>query len=253
MSGYSVSTRVGNVRSGETDSLFTPIKKRPAGKYGVVLLHGSGAPQQYTAVQSWASVALAARIASAGIPCVSATMSGQAFGNDNAMTDITSAIDYMGAQLGTPTSKVHLIGISMGAYTGLRYAVNNTAKVASFTGIIPLCDLNYIYQNNIAGLRPQIETAWGVTYPAALPSGAIISSSAAALNGAVPSQLFYSTADALIPTSQVTTMGATIGANPVQAVDSTAGHNEPSIQKAVDLGGAGTTKTIIDFLLANGA
>lgn len=241
------------VRVGERDYIFKPGRQRPAGKFGVVLLHGSGAPIQYASVASWASGALAGLIAQAGIPCIAAEMSGQAFGNDAAMTDIGNAINYLAAQTGVPSTKIHVIGISMGAYTGLRYAANNVSKVASFTGIIPLCDLDYIYQGNVGGLRAQIGTAWGVTYPTALPAGAIISSSAAALNGVVPSQMYYSTVDALIPTAQVTTMGTTIGASPVTAVDSTYGHNEGSIQAAVDLGGAGTAQQIINFLIANGA
>lgn len=253
MKSYSMSMQVGNVRAAERDYLFTPNPQRPAGKYGAVLLHGSSAPIQYGVVNSWASGALAGLIAKEGIPCIAAEMSGQAFGNAAAMTDITNAITYMGAQLGTPTTKAHLIGISMGAYTGLRYAITNPTKVASFTGIIPLCDLDYIYQNNVAGLRAQIGTAWGVTYPAALPAGAIISSTAAALAGNIPSRLYYSTVDALIPTAQVTTMGTTIDAEAVVAVDNTHGHTEGSVQLVVNRGGTGTAQEVIDFLLENGA
>ncbi len=250
MRSYSLVTKVGNIRSGETDSVWLPNPLHASAR-GAVLLHGSSAPANYTDLLHYGANMLAGLIALDGIPCVAGAMSGQSFGNDASMTDIDNAVDYLADESPIDPSKVHLVGCSMGAFVGLRYAIENPQKVASFTGLIPLCDLIAAYNNNTLGLRAQIGTAWGVTYPTALPAAANISSSAAALAATVPCQFYYAQDDAVVPAASVSTMVATTGGQGYNLGNS-GGHNEPSLIAAMNLGGTVSARQIIDFMHENG-
>lgn len=251
MKSYAVSTKTGSIRSGETDSLFTPGRLAP-GAHGVVLLHGSSAPSNFTDLTHWATNMLAGLVAGSGLPCIAGEMSGQSFANDAVMADIDTAVTYMANLTDVSSSRFHLIGASMGAYVGLRYATEHPERVASYTGMIPLCDLVYAYENNTLGLRAQIGTAWGVTYPTPLPARADVTSTASALNGVVPARFYYATDDTVIPTATVTAMAATTGGTAVN-LGNAGGHNEPSIKAIIDRGGVGTAAELLNFLHSNGA
>lgn len=249
MSSYAAITRYGSVRAAEYDTVFKPNPQRPTGKYGVVLLHGSGAPREFIAPELLGSSKIAPLIAQAGIPCISAEMSGQSWANDAAMTDIDNAIAFLAAQTGCPSTKVHLLGISMGGALMIRYAELHPAKVASMTGIIPLCNIQSIYAGQSAPVKAEMETAWG-TPGGPLPAGANIHSNGASLTD-IPAHFYYSTSDSVIAPAD-TAAFCTAYSIPLTNLGAN-GHSETSIQDAVNLGGTDTLASIIADLYANGA
>jgi pimeloyl-ACP methyl ester carboxylesterase len=247
---YRAKSGLSHVVANELDTLFIPYPRRALTKYPVILLHGSNAPYQFVLGQH--SARLPRYLAESGIPAFSAQMHGQTYANDQSMTDIGAAITYALAQLGLSGTKVHLVGISMGAALALRYAGLHTSQVASVTGIIPLTDINAYYNGLSAGAtKTEIATAWGVVSPAALPAGADLATVCAPMNGVVPSRLYYASDDALVNPSWVTALGAIIGATVTNM--GAGGHTEASIGNAFAYGSGGAAKEIRDFLLANGA
>lgn len=250
--GYKLTTGFGNITAGEYDNVWAPTVRRSG--YGVVLLHGAGASQEFVDVTRLHSIRTPSWLGWAGIPMVAGEMGGDTFASDVTMVD--DAIDWMGAVMpDLDTSKVHLIGISMGGAVGLRYAIENPSRVASYTGVIPLLNIQSAYTTNYGSLRAQIEAAWGVTYPAALPAGAAIHTGAAALNGVIPSRVYYAGNDTVIDPAVTQAVAATMGATAVDL--GTNGHSEASLADWIARGsagdpGAGLAEQIA-FLIANGA
>jgi pimeloyl-ACP methyl ester carboxylesterase len=253
-SRYSVSVRIGNIQAGETDSLFLPGENaRGATKYGVLLLHGATAPQAFQDTTRWASAQIGGRIAEAGIPCLAGQMGGDTFANDTAMTRIGQARTYLAAASGCSNAKILLVGASMGAALALRYAGENPAQVAGVVGIIPLVNIDAIYQANTLGLRAAIGTAWGVVYPAALPANANLTVKAAPMaDGVVPSILYYSDADAAINPADVIAMANTIDAELVEHDPTNLGHTEGGINN-IGTYGDGNWSHMVEWLKDHGA
>ncbi len=242
---YGVFTKIGNVFAGEYDYLWVPRSPR-TGNYGVVLCHGAATPDNYIGA-GWPNAdSMAAAIANAGIPCVAGYFAGDAWCNDTVMSRIATATTYMASVTGSSTTKIHLIGISMGGGTAYRYASLNPSKVASVTGIIPLSNITYNYTSNLpTGAQASIATAWGVTYPAALPSGADLPTLASAMNGVVPSQAFYSTIDPYIRPADVQALATAAGGS-AAAIDSAYGHANGTV-------GEMNIPALISWLKARGA
>lgn len=92
------------------------------------------------------------------------------WGNATARSRIDDALRWIRARNGTDEPAV-LIGASMGAAAALSWANTHTSDVACVIGIIPAVDLEAIRTANTGSLRAPIDTAYGVTYPAALPAG----------------------------------------------------------------------------------
>lgn len=250
MSGYTMTYKLSRIQAAETDQVWIPTARRDADKYGVVLLHGATAPNQYADHTRWGSATLPARLAAAGIPCIAGQMGGDTFANDTALARIDAAITQLSTLAEIPSSKVHLIGVSMGAAAGVRYASTYPSKVASFTGIIPLSSIINTYTNDVAGLRASIGTAWGVTYPTALPAGADLVTLSAAMT-AIPSRLYYSDPDTSVPVADVTALGTAMGAD-VVSLGTALGHTEAGIN---DIGATTLSdwSGLVSFLQDNGA
>lgn len=251
MSGYTMTYKVGRIQATETDQVWIPTARRGSDKYGVVLLHGATAPNQFADHTRWGSARIPARLAEAGIPCIAGQMGGDTYANDTALARVDAAITQLATLADIPSSKVHLIGVSMGAAVGVRYAATNPTKVASFTGIIPLSSIINTYTNNVAGLRAAIGTAWGVTYPTELPVGADLVTLAATVSAAeIPSRLYYSDPDTSVPVADVTALGTALGATIVAGT--ALGHTEAGIN---DIGMTTLSEWsgLVTFLQDNGA
>lgn len=247
MGAYESYCTYGNVHAGEYEFVLKPKHPRPA-NVGVLMYHGSGHPfAAHDPVQPYSAM-LAALIAEAGIPVVTAEFGGQAWGNPAAMTYGDNAITRMNAVCGTRTDVVLCLGGSMGGYSALRYAKTNPAKVLAVAGIIPLTNMTYFYPN--LGAAVEIATAWGVVSPAALPSASQIQEVAASF--AMPIKLWYSSSDVLIRPADTTAFAA---ANPthITAVNvGTHGHSDLTVADVLNQG-AGRGADVIAFLEANGA
>ncbi len=243
--GYAALTTLGAVAVGETDTVFAPRTPR-VGTCGLILLHGSGNPQQFTdSASQHASAQLAAAFASAGIPTIAGEFGGQTWGNDTVMSRIDTAWGVLqSAYPSMRVDKVCLLGVSMGAAAVARYSQTYPSKVAAVIGLIPLWDLVALYEANILGKQTEIGTAWGVTAPAALPSAADVAANAALAAG-IPTLAGYSTADAVVAPSWVTDYVAAVGGTAV-VTDTVYGHADQAI-------GGMPLATMGQFLAAHGA
>lgn len=256
MSGRSfrATTGIGNVVATEQDTVWKPHPQRPAGKSGVVLVHGHGAPTEFVDVDRPSSLILPNWLAWSGIPCVAAKMGGDKWGANPTPGYIEDAIDWLAAVCAAggddiPTDHFHVIAVSMGGSLAVRYAAANPGKVDSYTGIIPLSSL-YNYYTSFPADQTEIATAWGVTPGNPLPAGADLLTLAAQLDGKVPTRLYYSTEDAIIDDADVIALAAAAGGKAIDA--SNFGHSEASIADVIARGGGGAAE-IIRFLKDNGA
>jgi S-formylglutathione hydrolase FrmB len=254
MSYYIAEATTGLIVSGQSEIVFTPGDQRPDGNCSVILLHGATAGyDNFGAASRWASAKIPAYLAMAGIPCISIEAYGDAFANNDAMSAITPAITYMNGRFSTHPTKACILGISMGGGTGIRYAGLNPSKVSALIGIIPMVDIDHLYQNNILGLRAAVGTAWGVTYPTALPADANLDTYGAIIDANnIPTKFWYDDVDTAILAADVVSMAALTGGTAVEIDPSDLGHTEGSINAAQTMG-AGAAKEMVDFFLANGA
>jgi len=228
--------KTGRIRVGEVDYLNMPAE--PYDGYPVVLLHGAGstARDAFASASFYAHATLPGILYHHNIPSISGWMGGDNMGNDLGMTCVESARTVLDAFPGVDASRVHLVGVSMGNELAMRYASLNPTKVASIMSVMPLSDINAVYQANRAGFRATIAAAWGVTYPAALPSQSdLVNTHAPVLvaNG-TPVRLLYSTADTTVLPAEVTTLAAALGIAP-EIVDAVNNHDELTMQSAMNI------------------
>lgn len=200
---YTASMKTGRVRAAQTDVTFKPKTIRGADRHGVILVHGKGASREFldggSGAVAWASAEIGPRLAQHGIPSVAAEMSLDSFANDASMADMTAARTLL-ATLGCSVDKVHLLGVSMGGAVSLRWAGQNPGLVASIAGVMPLVDVKPVYDDNIAGMRAAVGTAWGVVHPAAIPAGAnlVANSYPAIVAEEIPWRGYYTPSDTTI-------------------------------------------------------
>lgn len=169
------SRSVGVYRASETCVTCISNYYKPNGTVrGVIWCHGANATADgvYTDAVGFPARALA----EAGYPVVYADLGGASpFGNDTAIAAITDAKTFLQADPATTVGGlkakaggVYLAGVSMGTLA-LNWARANPSSVLGAAFAIPVLDLQATYVNNPNGLRTSIQTAYGVTYPTALP------------------------------------------------------------------------------------
>ena len=152
-------------RSAELQQVAMPRANQPALRRGVLFSHGWGAavtawsPQQYT---------------DRGYPLFAGDLGASltSAGNDDSITATGAAWTYMKTTAGggVKTDKVLLLAASSGCLNVLNWAIQNPTLVQAIALVIPVLDLDDIYQNNKGGFRAGIGTAYGVTYPTAIPN-----------------------------------------------------------------------------------
>lgn len=223
-------TRV-RIQTGELDSLWEPSEV-DEDKNPIILLHGSGVNNYNMFIQGarYACCLLGPLGALSGRKVVAGWFGGQTFGNDTLVSRVDAALTLVGG------TRAHILGVSMGGAGAVRYGALNPTKTASVMGITPLSDIDAIYQANRLGLRADIGTAWGVTYPTALPAQsnlAVTHGPVLAANG-TPRRLLYSTADTSVLPAEVVTLATSMGIT-AQVVDTTSGHTELTAYKAMNL------------------
>jgi pimeloyl-ACP methyl ester carboxylesterase len=230
VSGYAAVSRTGGVFAAELDTVWYALPKAEAGTVPVVLCHGASVVDTFTRSVAPNAVNLAARIARAGIPCIAGAFGGDTWGNSTGVSRINAALTYLNAQTGSSTTRCHVLGISHGSMLATMYAAAHPEKVASVTGFIPCSNLDAHYQSDSpAGSRASIGTAWGVTYPTALPAGANALTAAAVIAAAeIPYRLYYSTVDAFVATADVLALAAAAGGEAI-AIDTVNGHLDATV------------------------
>lgn len=237
---YRTTMRLSRLRSLEPDWRCEPNEVDTT-TYPVVACHptGPGAWSSWISPSTRAQAALPGALAMAGVASMGGWMGGDMFGNTTAMDSIEAARLSLGGIPGVDNSKIHLIGVSQGAQTSIRYAGLNPSKVASWCGIIPLADINAVYNADRLGLRASIGSAWGVTYPTALPATASPATHAPAIVSAgIARRIYRSPSDAAVLPAEVDALASALGITPISVEGpQIPGHTEDTVRQAALYGG----------------
>lgn len=243
MTGYTAHSATIGAITGQT-TIWSPRTPR-VGTCGLILFPGQSSPKMYAdGGTQYASAAMAAELADAGIPTITCEFYGNSWAKNQV---IDTAIPALRAELATRfplmrTDKVCVYGTSMGGSVVARYTQLHPDQVAAAVGIIPAYDPKAIYINNDAG-DLAMEAAWAFTglenFPDALDVGP-----KAALASSVPLLSAYSSDDALVPAATVTAYHALAGGLPENLI------NLGAVQHTI---GAVSPTTVARFLVAHGA
>lgn len=217
----------GRIQASEADAIITS-KRSQVGARGVVYCHQGGATA-LTPILSANTGTHALIRAIAEVFPVSSQDQGAVgpWGNTTAQTRIGQQKTWLqAAPVSAATGKVILVGISQGATAMFNWAIDNPTLVAAMLGVLPVCDLTDIYENNRGGAQAGIGTAWGVTPPDALPAGADPAVDPSPLVG-IPCRLYYASDDTTVLPAKVTAFASAIGATATNL--GTLGHTEAAI------------------------
>jgi pimeloyl-ACP methyl ester carboxylesterase len=233
--------RQGSYATGENHVELVPRDyKRDNTKPAVLFLHPHGADAFHLCAPSGSNNAATCKLMNAVaevLPVFCAdlgtstagTTQKDSYGNTNQQARIGDVRTFaQGATGGAKTGKVVLVGVSMGWLMAVNYARNNPTNVAGMVGLIPASDLDDIRNNDRASLRSDIDLAEGVTYPAALPTGA--NPATASYSGITmpPSTVWYATDDTTVIPSTVTTLAGIIGST-THSITNGGGHSNLTI------------------------
>lgn len=200
---------VGLVHQGEASvRLFPPAYT--GGVRGVIFCHYNTGLARMALGQDGAvqTGLLCHRIAAAGFPLLSVDGGGSTWGSDTAISRLAEAVSYLQGPMGALDGKVLLVGVSMGNADAMAYTRANPSKVAGVLSVIPVCDVDDIYQSNRGGCGPAISGAYGGWSQATHGPAHNPITFASQLAG-VPVRLYYSTADAVcLPAKAVAVAGA---------------------------------------------
>lgn len=164
---------VGQYRTGEAHQIVHDRMAVLNGtRRGVVFCHGATG-----SAHGWVGPSTAKQIralSAAGYPIISADLSDPIYarsnwGNDDHIDAIGDARSYLEANFGAKADKVILFASSMGTAGALAYAKQNLSTVLVVAAQIPVLDVNAMYVSDAGGFRSDIETAYGITYPTAIP------------------------------------------------------------------------------------
>lgn len=204
------SSKLGRFTAAKQDLYLAPTRGQD--KPLVILCHGAGGVSANWNGHSGfnAMLKIGHAIARAGWCCVAPSIE-NLWGNTTSDTRIGSAKTWGQANLPCAAGDIALFGASMGADSALSWAYDNIADVLCVGGVIPALDLQAIRVANTLSLRAPIDTAWGVSYPTALPAGANPASNTSTLDD-VPQWFSYANDDAVSANiaTYATATGATI-------------------------------------------
>lgn len=233
-------------------AMWRPYNIAP-GAIPALLCHGAGANDTYWNALNWrGNASLGPALARAGIPAIAGEFGGShSMANDPAMTSLDDYLAAMATNFGTDPNRCYIVGTSMGGALGLRYCETRPNKVAAMIGSLPLTNIKYVYEQNTSGLRAHVEAAWGVTYPAALPDGALLLENSA-LAGEIPIRFYYDESDATIPSAWVLESAAALANADVVEIPGTTGHHDNSMWTISALGGIDQEWVdVVNFLKAS--
>lgn len=194
------------------DSIWEP--RVITSKAPVIYMHGAGASVGM-AYQSNQSTQLGVRellraVAQAG-HCVVTMSCPNTWGNQTLVNRAEAGIAYLRANYQAVGPAI-IIGASHGGLCALRYWYAKPTDVACVIGCIGVVDMDDIRDNDLWALRADIDAAWGVTYPAALPAGANPADNTSFYVGK-PIQWWYSSDDTVARPGPVETFAAAVGSS----------------------------------------
>jgi pimeloyl-ACP methyl ester carboxylesterase len=250
----------GRVIASQQDAFWLP--RTMTRRYVIAAMHGAAktASSGLDPVQFPGWHEMCRQLSDAGAVVVQADWDFDPWGNDSFLADV----DAFRASLATTldnlrvagasvldNSKLVLLAGSMGGDDAYRYAQRYPTRVKAMAGISATSDLIGPYTGTWrfgasdlgTTLQGEIGTAWGVTYPTALPDPADPYNNAALMAGC-PTWLGYSDGDTTVPPAWVTAMATAIGPSATATkVSTTAAHGDPSFVAALGFG-------VVDWLLA---
>lgn len=220
--------------AGDTGCVIRPIATPSTAVLPLVVWchgHGTLAKAPFDPVNS-GEYHLAHKLAAAGFVVVTADLGGTvSWGSAAAQAKISPLVTTARASWGASSGKFSLVGVSMGHTLAVDYAAANPTLVAKVAGILPVTDMEAIRTRNPSGFRAEIDTAWGVVYPAALPAGANPNGHAADLVSAAIGYKAWGASDDTISTQAEQSAFATAAGGTL-----------------VDLGALGHTEAAIDTI-----
>ncbi len=203
----------------EGDALFLPRRPISAGSQrGVLFCHGAeGSSVQMFDPTLGYEPTIAKLAGQAELPVVAADLgsvlnTSDVWGDDTGMSRMTDAWNWLKSTSGgkAKTDACVLVGGSMGGLMAIDWAYRNPTLVKAIAIIIPVLDLQDVYQNNRSGLEPQINAAYGGAPDYSTRSPMNLASSLAGM----PIKIWYSTTDPVTPsTSTNTTFQSSVGSS----------------------------------------
>jgi pimeloyl-ACP methyl ester carboxylesterase len=130
----------------------------------------------------------------------------------------TARLETLRTNLGV--AKLSFIGVSMGNYAALQYAVNHLANIGALVGYSGACDIVAFYNSN--GQPGYLSDAWGVGGGASLPAAADIVNHVNLVG--IPWLNYHCNDDATIPVATATAMATHIGSSARLTTFTTGGH-----------------------------
>jgi acetyl esterase/lipase len=224
----------GRVHAGEADMVIVPQRWEGGGPL-VVVAHGAGgSPSSYYDPSARRDLDL---LADTGCCVLIADLGGtNTWANDVAQARTAEAIVHGGTAWGADTSRVALIGDSMGAMGHLIYFANNPTQIACVVGRIPVVAADALHDRQLGGLGLLIDAAYGsqaaweaakaTKDPSAAGPAAILAGLAARI------RLLYSVDDPTVLPADVASFCALTGveARPLGAI----GHDQATLGPAID-------------------
>lgn len=240
-SGFSASGRLGGYSPSEINVLFAP-RHTITSRRAFVYAHGaSGSGMQAMDGQAQAGVTrVCAALARAGFVGLSGDFGGATtFANDTFLTAMEGGINTLLASGQCASDKVILVGASMGMMLASRYAMEHPTKVAGMIGLIPGIDIEDIRTRDALASRAMINTGWGLPVGSYIGGadqtpvptrGKPLDSANLSAVAAIPTHLFYSTADTVATSAAVDTYAAGRANVTKHVVSSSLDHSDAAIR-----------------------
>lgn len=231
---------------GEADVVLLPAGFRQDGTVpGIVYCHGAAGDALSVSdpIQRAGEWALLHGLAE-HYPIVAADLGGPfTFGNATALARIEDARRYLQDTWGARPGPVAVVGVSMGGVGALNYAAAHRDHVSAAVGVVPVTDLNELYQGHSGIYTPYIAAAWGLAVGQALPLLANPVNHVLELLG-LPYQAWYASDDDVVPATTVRNLLGLLGLTGEGHDVGRLGHTQAAI-------GAASVPAILTFLDAH--
>lgn len=189
-----------------TELLATPNRGVRSGR-GCLFFSGRGATPAGCLASIYGEPVLRG-VVDVGIRSLVTTWGGTTtWGNGTAVAAAETARAAQVASQGVTGDKVVCVGISMGSITALRYAMAYPTRVAALALIVPIPDVQGMYDANTGSFQSEIGTAYG-----ARPSNAQNPASNTSAFASIPTRIWYSTSDATALPAPIVSFAAATGA-----------------------------------------
>lgn len=162
-------------------------------------------------------------------------------GNDAELAAMEAAWAWLQASGLCATDKVILAGASMGFMSINRFAAAHPSQVSGMIGWIPAIDIEDMRTRNVLGLRAGTNTAWGLPVGSFIGGvdqtpvptrGKPLDSGNLAAVAAIPTHLFYSSADTVATSTAVDAYAAGRANVTKHLVSTTLDHSDAAILAA---------------------